>query len=337
VRRGSIVQLVLLGVFFGAIAGVIAYFIPWLPTQASREAGRIDFVYWFVTIICIAIFALVAAVIAYSILKFRVPDDDDTDGPPIHGHTALEIWWTAIPALLVTAIAIASAIVLAHDEHLPKRHLTVEVTAQQFAWSFKYPSANGRVAGELRLPLGEPTLLELHSVDVIHSFWVPQFRQKQDALPGMVTRIIVTPTKLGTYPVQCTELCGLGHALMNSFAIVMKPADFDAWTKSQGKAIGGGGAAAGSAVYTANGCGSCHTLQAAGSTGKIGPDLDKLPAEAKAAGKPLAEFVRESIVKPGAYIAPGYQNQMPATFGQLPKSQLDALVQYLIASSKGSK
>ena len=114
-RRGSIVQLVVLGMLFGAGAAAVALLIPWLPDPASEQADRIDFVFWFVTAICIAIFALVAAVIVYSIIHFRARPDDDEDGPPTHGHTGLEIVWTAVPAALVTAISIVSAVVLAQE------------------------------------------------------------------------------------------------------------------------------------------------------------------------------------------------------------------------------
>src|SRR5438477_12647512 len=159
-RRGSIAQLVGIGLVAGGIAAAVAVAIPWLPTPASREAGRIDFVFWFVVIICIVIFALVAAAIIYSVTHFRAQPDDLSDGPPIHGHTGLEIVWTIIPTLLVTAISIASAIVLAKDSHAGSNPLRVDVTAQQFAWSFKYPSAGGLQTGVLRLPLGRG--VELH-------------------------------------------------------------------------------------------------------------------------------------------------------------------------------
>jgi cytochrome c oxidase subunit 2 len=309
----------------------------WLPTPAGREAGRIDFVFWFVTVICVAIFAVVAAVIAYSIWKFRAPPDDESDGPPIHGHTGLEITWTAIPTALVVAIAIVSAIVLAKNGNAGSNPLRVDVTAQQFAWSFAYPGHAGLTSGDLRLPVGRKTELSLKSLDVIHSFWVPEFGQKQDAVPGLTTKVVITPDRVGRYPVICAELCGLGHAVMRTSAIVMPAAAFGKWVSKQGKAVSGPPVEAGKSVFVNNGCNSCHTLKAAGATAKIGPDLDKLPAEAKGAGKPLEAFVRESIVSPDAYVAPGYpKNVMPKTFAQLPKSQLDALVQYLVTSSKSA-
>ena len=357
-RRGSVVQLVLFALVAAGAAMTLALVPGWLPTPASREAGRIDFVFWFVTVICVAIFAIVAAVIVYSLLKFRVRPDDDSDGPPIHGHTGLEILWTAVPTVLVVAIAVVSAVVLAQNGDAGSNPLRVNVTAQQFAWSFSYPGSGGATSPVLRLPLDRKVKLYLQAKDVIHSFWVPEFGQKQDAVPGITTTLVITPDRLGTFPVVCTELCGLGHAVMRTQAIVMRPAAFERWARSAGKAGGGGqaqggttttsqaqggsggggGSAAGLAVFQSNQCASCHTLQAAGATAKVGPDLDNLPREARKAGKPLEEFVRQSIVDPNAYVEPGYQKGvMPESFAQLPKDQLSALVQYLVASSrKGS-
>ena len=332
-RRGSILTLLGIGVIAGGVAAAVAVLLPWLPTPASREAGRIDFIFWFVVTICIVIFAIVSAVLLYSVVRFRAGPDDDSDGPPIHGHTGLEIAWTLIPTLLVTAIGIASAVVLSQNDAQGKDVLDIDVTAQQFAWTFSYPDAKVTTA-TLRLPKGRSVLLTLHSKDVIHSFWVPEFGQKQDIVPGLTTTLHITPDRVGTFPVICTELCGLGHALMRSEAIVMEPTAFDAWLKQQGQAASS--PVSGATVFNDNGCGSCHTLSAAGSTGKVGPDLDKLPAEAQQAGKPLETFVRQSIVDPNLYVAPGYpRNVMPQTFGSsLSSEQLDVLVKYLVDSSQ---
>jgi len=314
-----------------------------MPDPASEQAERIDFVFWFVTAICIAIFALVAAVILYAIFKFRAQPGEDQDGPPIHGHTGLEIWWTAIPAALVTAISIVSAIVLAKNEHIPHasaasdplKPLVVEVTAQQFAWSFKYPAFGDLTSATLELPVNRTTKLLITSLDVIHSFWVPEFGQKLDAVPGSVNTLPVTPNKEGSYPVICTELCGLGHAVMRSRADVMPADKFLSWAKGQQKKLGGSASTSGKAVFTANGCASCHTFKAAGASGKVGPDLDKLADQAQKAGKPLQQFVKESIVAPNAYVEPGYpKGLMPATFSSLPKAQLDALVTFLAGGKK---
>jgi cytochrome c oxidase subunit 2 len=236
VRRGSIFQLIVIGVLAGVVATLVALLFNWLPDASSREAGRIHFVFWFVTGICIFIFSIVAAVSVYAVWKFRVKPDDDSDGPPIHGHTGLEIAWTAVPTLLVTAIAIVSAIVLAKDDAEGANPLRIDVTAQQFFWSYSYPGFGNKQSAVLRLPVGRSVVLRMTSKDVIHSFWVPEFSQKQDVVPGIHPTLHITPDRVGTYPVICTELCGLGHALMRSRVIVMQPDAFEKWASKKGGA-----------------------------------------------------------------------------------------------------
>ena len=355
-RRGSIVALLGLALIAGGVATAVALVPTWLPEDASQEAGRIAFTFWFVIAICIFIFAIVAAVMVYAVLRFRVQEDDFEDGPPIHGHTGLEITWTIIPFVLVTSIAIVSAIVLSRNDAQAKDALRVDVTAQQFTFTFSYPDAGNVTSPVLMLPKGRSVELYMRSLDVIHSVFVPEFSQKEDVVPGLVTQLHITPTRLGTFPLECTELCGLGHSLMRSQAVVMEPAAFDSWLKKQGKTAAPppptttsttsttstttttSPSAAGLSVFNANGCSSCHTLSAANATGKVGPDLDNLVSYAKKANQPLEAFVHQSIVDPNAYIQPGYpKNVMPGTFGQsLTKSQLDAVVAFLVQSAQKS-
>ena len=232
-RWGSIVALLGIALVAGGVATAVALVPTWLPEDASREAGRIDFVFWFVIAICIVIFALVAAVMIYAIVKFRARPDDEEDGPPIHGHTGLEITWTAIPFVLVTAIAIVSAIVLSRNDAQAKDTLQINVTAQQFAWTFSYPDANNATSPVLRLPEGRSVELDMRALDVIHAFFVPEFRTNEDIVPGLITNVHITPDRVGTYPLICNELCGLGHSLMRTEAIVMPPKAFDTWLKQQ--------------------------------------------------------------------------------------------------------
>jgi cytochrome c oxidase subunit II len=357
-RRGSIVALLGLALIAGGVATAVAIWPTWLPVAASREAGRIHFVIWFVVGICIAIFALVAAVMVYSVLRFRVQEDDFEDGPSVHGHTGLEITWTAIPFALVTAIAIVSAIVLSRNDAQAENTLRIDVVAQQFAFTFSYPDAKNVTSPVLRLPEGRSVELYMRSLDVIHSVFVPEFSQKEDVVPGLVTQLHITPDRVGTFPLECTELCGLGHSLMRSEAVVMKPAAFDAWLQQQEKSAApapststtlststtststtpSSSSAAGLSVFNDSGCATCHTLSAAGATGTVGPDLDKLVSYAKQAKQPLMPFVHDSIVDPDKYVQPGYQKGlMPNTFGQsLAKTQLDALVTFLVQSAQKS-
>ncbi len=340
-RRGSIVALLGIGLIAGGVAAAVALVPTWLPPDASRQAGRIDFVFWFVIAICIAIFSLVAAVMIYAVLRFRVQEDDLEDGPPVHGHTGLEIAWTAIPFVLVTAIAIVSAIVLSRNDAEAGNTLHINVTAQQFAWTFSYPEAHNATSPVLRLPEGRSIELDMRSLDVIHAFFVPEFRTNEDIVPGLVTNVHVTPDRVGTFPLICNELCGLGHSLMRTEAIVMAPHAFDAWLEQQSKsaapaASSSSSSVSGLSVFNANSCASCHTLTAAHASGNVGPDLDKLVSYAQQAHQPLAAFVHQSIVSPDAYVQPGYpKGVMPPTFGQtLSKAELNALVTFLVQSSQ---
>jgi len=355
-RRGSIVALVGIALIAGGVAAAVALVPTWLPEAASREATRIHFVIWFVIVICIVIFSIVAAVMIYSVIRFRASPDDEEDGPPIHGNTGLEITWTAIPFVIVTAIAIVSAIVLSRNDAQGANTLRVNVTAQQFEFTFNYPDAKNVTSPVLRLPKDRSVELYMRSLDVIHSVFVPQFSQKEDVVPGLVTQLHITPDRLGTFPLECTELCGLGHSLMRTEAIVMKPSAFDAWLRQQEKAAApppssttstptststtsttaSPSSAAGLAAFNSYGCSGCHTLTAAKATGTVGPNLDKLVSFAKQAKQPLEPFVRESIVSPDAYVQPGYpKGVMPQDFGtRITKSQLDGLVTFLVQSAQ---
>jgi len=232
VRKG-IVQLIAIGVVIGVLVTLVAVLFQWLPTSASEEFDRIQDLYWFATVLSIVIFSIVAAAVVYSVWKWRVPDDDDADGPPIHGHTGLEIVWTAVPAILVIALGIVSAVVLSENGQASARPLEVKVIGQQFAWKFEYGDYGDLKSGELVLPVDREARFTMTAVDVIHSFWVPNFGQKQDAVPGIETTILVTPTRTGEFAVICTELCGLGHATMRAKARVVTQVEFDKWVKEK--------------------------------------------------------------------------------------------------------
>jgi cytochrome c oxidase subunit II len=337
VRRGSIVRITIYGVVAGTLASLAAVLIPWLPTSASEEMDRIEFTFWFTTVICIGVFAVVAAAIVYMVLNFRVQPEDETDGPPIHGHTGLEIVWTAIPAVLVTAISIVSAIVLAKNDDAGTNPIRIAVTAQQFAWSFEYPGEPKVTSGDLVLPVGEAAKLTLRSLDVIHAFWVPEFGQKSDAVPGIETTLVITPTRKGEYSIVCTELCGIGHATMRGPVRVVERAEYEEFLANEaegGSGEGAGGdATSGEQIFTQAGCGGCHAFEPAGTDAEVGPGLNDLdPGD-----RSLEDFLLESIIDPNAQVAEGYQpSVMPETYeSSLSDDQLDALVQYLAEGQQG--
>jgi cytochrome c oxidase subunit 2 len=274
-------------------------------------------------------------VLVYSLIAFRVAPDDDSDGPPIHGHTGLEIAWTAVPAILVIAIGIVSAVVLSQNAKAGSNALQVKVFAQQFAWRFEYPDQEGLKSYELVLPVGRGVEFTMTASDVIHSFWIPEMGQKQDVLPGVETTIVVTPTREGHFTLVCTELCGLGHATMRAPVQVVSQSEFDTWVSEQQAAAEGDGGADGEAVFASAGCGGCHAFTPAGTNAAAGPNLDDLAAAAEQAGQPLDEFVHESIVDPDKVVADGYTaGVMPKTFGDsLTEAEIDALVAYLTEGS----
>ena len=320
------------GIVVAILVTLVAVLIPWLPTSASEEMDRIEFVYWFATVISIAIFSLVAAVIIYSMMAFRAPPEDESDGPSIHGHTGLEIAWTVVPAILVIAVGVVSAVVLSQNGNAGTNPLTIKVFAQQFAWRFEYPDDKGVKSYELVMPVDRGINFEMQSADVIHSFWIPEMGQKQDLVPGITTRLVVTPKRIGTFTLVCTELCGLGHATMRGPVRVLSQQDFAAWVKEQ--QVGGSKGDPGAAVFASAGCGGCHAFTPAGTNGAIGPNLDNLVADAKKVGEDPAAYVKESIVDPDKILAPGYAaGVMPASYGDsLSAKEIDALVKYLAAA-----
>ena len=231
--RKGIVQLVAIGVVIGVAVSLVAVLFQWLPDSASEEFDRIQAIYWFATWMSVVIFSIVGAVVVYSVWKWRVPPDDDAEGPPIHGHTGLEIAWTAVPAILVIVLGIVSAVVMSRNGETRDDALQVRAIGQQFAWKFEYPELGDFESGELVLPVNQQAHFTMEAVDVIHSFWVPNLGQKMDAVPGIETTINVTPDRTGDFAVVCTELCGLGHATMRARARVVTQAEFDEWVEEQ--------------------------------------------------------------------------------------------------------
>jgi cytochrome c oxidase subunit 2 len=210
---------------------------------------------------------LVISVILYCAWQFHMrPGEELKDGPPIHGNTRLEVFWTAMPAALLLGLLSYSFVVLHDNEKKPAHEILIGVTGQQFAWTFQYgPSVTGGrpvQAYELYLPNDVPVKFELHSRDVIHAFWIPAFRLQEDIVPGITTSYRATPVRLGTYPIVCNLLCGLGHSLMRSRVHVLTPEQFSAWLRSKG--VPGTGSALTQAVSSAGATSRATTTTTAG-------------------------------------------------------------------------
>jgi cytochrome c oxidase subunit 2 len=350
--KRALTEMAVVGVIASILGVALGLAIDWFPAQASTQAHSIDTLWDVLIIVSVPIFVLVCVVVLFSVKEFRMrPGQENQDGPPIHGNTKLEIVWTAIPAVILVALSSYAYVVLRHIEAAPAnaaQEMHVGVTGEQFAWTFSYPVAGGKPiqTSQLYLPEGSSVKFDVHSKDVIHDFWVPAFRMKIDAVPGVTTKYRVTPNRIGDYPIVCAELCGLGHAFMRQTAHVMPRARYNAWLQKMkaGQAGGaaapaGGAAGSGGAVAKADGkkvflqgnaggatpCASCHTLADSGSTAKVGPNLDQALAHDNDAA------IRRSIVDPQAEIAKGYGGGiMPGNFKEvLTPAELDALVAYL--------
>jgi cytochrome c oxidase subunit II len=254
--------LTILAALIATGAGIaLSYAIHWFPVQASTQAHNSDRLYHVLVIATIPIFVLVVTVILYCAWQFHMkPGEEMKDGPPIHGNTQLEVLWTAVPAILLLGMVSYSFVVLRENEKRPAREISIGVTAQQFIWRFQYPpSVTGGApidSAELVLPNGESVNFGLHSKDVIHAFWIPAFRLQEDVVPGITTNYRATPDRLGSYPIVCNLLCGLGHSLMRSTVHVVAPAKFQAWIKSHQSSAAGAGAPGGSTTSTAAGAAS---------------------------------------------------------------------------------
>jgi cytochrome c oxidase subunit II len=227
-RSRHTVPLLILTLIIGGATVASALLIDWIPAQASEQAESVDTLLWFVVWASVVIFTLVSVVVVYCAWRFRAKPGDDSDGPPIHGNTKLEITWTIVPAVLLAVMAVWAYLVLSDNEALAQDRLVVEVSAEQFAWEFVNREA-GIASGDLRVPVGRQVELRMRSQDVIHDLYVKEFRVKQDVVPGITTRLIFDPDRTGTYQVICNELCGVGHGVMRARVIVMEQDDYDRW------------------------------------------------------------------------------------------------------------
>jgi cytochrome c oxidase subunit 2 len=340
--RAAVVPVVVI-VLISSLCGIaLGLLIDWFPTPASTQADPIDTLWDVLVIASVPVFVGVQSFVLYCVWRFRMrPGQELQDGAPIHGNTRLEVVWTVLPALLILGLCTYAYFVLDDIEEAQAQEWRINVTGQQFTWSFEYPEAitHGKPirSAQLYVPEGQPVHFFVKSNDVLHDFWVPAWRMKIDAVPGIEGKIRVTPNRLGRYSIVCAELCGIGHAYMRQTANVVSREDFDKWLESKTKtgATAGGGETGndqvdGKTLFTeGNGesaaCGGCHTLADAGTTATTGPNLDKALADM------TPEEIRKQIVDPNSEIEKGFQEGiMPDNFEQLLEpEELDALVKYL--------
>ena len=297
-----------------------------LPIAASRQAVPIDNLFRLQFMVIIFLFSLIVGLMIYSIIFFRRKAGDETDGPHIEGSSTLEVAWTIVPLGIVLAIAVIGSQALGRTLAADPKPLRVNVIGSQWAWRFEYPEL-GILSTEMILPVDKQALLILSSTDVIHSFWVPEFRVKQDALPGdaFERQLRITPDEVGEYKLRCAELCGRQHYSMESPVKVLSQEEFDAWVQANAPPPPGSeGEGANTPVGRGDkltqqfACRSCHSVDGSALVGPTWKGLYGAEEQLANGTAVLVDdaYLYESIRDPGVKITAGFQDLMPHTIAK---------------------
>jgi cytochrome c oxidase subunit 2 len=306
-----------------------------MPVEASAQSLSVDWL-WNLELIPISfLFALIVVPLFYSLIVFHRKKGETGDGEHFEGNTKLEITWTVIPLFLVLTFAYLGAYSLGETRRLDPQAMEIKVTAQQFAFSFEYP-ALGITSQELYLPVNKQVVFKMTSRDVIHSFWVPEFRIKQDIVPGRVTEYRITPILLTNdkpFKVRCAELCGASHSYMLANVHVVNQEDFDAWAadlQAQAAAAAQTPEGRGKALVAQNGCLGCHTIDGSRGTGPTWFNLYGEQVRLANGSTVVTDdaYIKESILNPQAKIVAGFESvQMPAF--QFTDEQITDIIAYI--------
>jgi cytochrome c oxidase subunit II len=302
-----------------------------LPAPASVQAGPIDFLFSLEFKVIAFLFALIIGIMLYSIIFFRRRKGDEGDGTYITGSSRLELIWTLLPLIIVIALSMLGSVTLAETLRMDPRALEIRVVGQQWSWRFEYPE-QGIISEELVLPVNKQILLRLTSIDVIHSFWVPEFRVKQDALPGTERELRITPNKLGKFTLNCAEMCGTQHAYMSSAVAVVTTDDFEQWIIDRQTSISDDPVIRGQTLYTQYGCNACHSVDG---SQLVGPTFSGLYGkdEQLESGETINvddAYLFDSIRNPGEQIVAGYPNVMPQSISDaMTDEQITDLIEFI--------
>ncbi len=303
-----------------------------LPTLASEEGAYVDQLFSMYAFVIAFFFALIVVIMLYSAVVFRRKKGDDEPGANVHGNSALEIVWTVIPLGIVLFFAGVGAVFLGDVMEAEADEMVVKVTAAQWAWRFDYPEY-GVSSSELILPKDRQVLFEFESPDVIHSFWVPEFRLKQDIVPGITTSLRLKPTLAGNYTVRCAELCGLNHDYMLAPVTVMESADFDSWVTAQSVLDILLPEERGMRLAELNGCVACHTADGSSSVGPTWLGLfgsEDLLADGSTIIVDEA-YLLKSILDPNSQIVEGFlADLMPKVYEDtFSQAEIEDLIAYI--------
>jgi len=298
---------------------------PLWPARASTGAGNVDALYVF--LVLLATFMSVAIFIMIAIFAIRYRRQHNRHAEQIEGSTALEITWSVIPLGIFMVIFVWGALIYFQERTPPQGATEIYVVAKQWMWKIEHPEGQ-REINELHVPVGRDIKLIMTSQDVIHSFYIPAFRIKQDVLPGRYTTEWFRATKPGVYHLFCAEYCGTQHSGMIGQIVVMEPAQYQAWLT--GGAASGSLAANGQSIFLQLGCSTCHRMDTQGR----GPNLAGVfgkPVQLEDGRTVIADenYVRESILSPSAKVVSGFKPIMPVFQGLVSEDQLTALVEYV--------
>jgi len=302
----------------------------WLPEAASSIASRVDNVIWFVTIISLVFFVFITALLVVFAIKYRRRSEDDETPYQVSHHT-LEVVWTIIPSILVMVIFVYGFVVFEDLRTPPKDAMEINVTGKQWLWQFHYDNGKSTI-NELFVPEGRPVKLVMTSDDVLHSFFVPEFRVKQDLVPGMYTYLWFKAIKKGEFNIFCAEYCGTNHSGMLGKVKVLSPADFEKWKTSKEELIAGANLVeAGAELYTKRACIGCHSIDG---SPMVGPTFKGIfgRQETLADGQEITvdeNYLRKSIYEPQAQVVKGYQPIMPSFKGIISDNEVSALIAYM--------
>ncbi len=296
-----------------------------LPKAASAEAKTIDFMFDVYFGLIAFMFALIMAFILYASFVFRRQPDDTEDAAHIHGNTTLEIIWTVLPVILVIGLGVWGALEFRGLVSAKENEMVINVTGQQWSWSFEYPEQEDIVSAQLFLPVNRPIVLKMNSEDVLHSFWVPEFRVKQDLVPGYEQELRFEPTVIGRYKVRCAEICGKDHTTMLADVQVVSESDFAAWVEERSARpayadltpVERGELWYNAATGDWAGCVGCHSVDGAVRAGPTWLDIYGR-TETLTDGATLTvddTYIRQSIQEPNAQIVEGFNpNIMPQDY-----------------------
>jgi cytochrome c oxidase subunit 2 len=299
---------------------------PLFPEQASTLAAEVDALFFYLMAVTVVFSVGIAATLVAFALRFRRRRADERPAE-IHGSLLLEVVWSVIPLGFVTVMFVWGAIVYFHMNRPPDNSMTVNVVGKRWMWKLQHPTGH-REINELHVPVGRPVRLQITSEDVIHSFFVPAFRIKRDAVPGRYNIAWFEATKTGTYHLFCAEYCGTEHSRMVGRIVVMEPDEYQTWLS--GGPAPESPAKAGEALFNQLNCATCHRPDNAGR----GPVLNGLygrPVTLSSGESVVADeaYLRESILNPAAKVAAGYQPVMPTYQGQVSEESLLSLIAYL--------